>query len=161
VGTVFDAAGSVVPGASVRIVNLRTALERRTITNATGEYRAPALPAGLYTMEASAPGFRTEVIRQATLAVNQTARVDFTLSPGAVTESVEVEAFLPLLNTETAALGQVIDTQRILEMPLNGRQFLELALLAPGVSSGNGSSLSIPSTSRGGPVPAFVPFSEG
>jgi outer membrane receptor protein involved in Fe transport len=138
VGTVFDAAGSVVPGASVRVVNLRTALERRTITNATGEYRAPALPAGLYTMEASAPGFRTEVIRQATLAVNQTARVDFTLSPGAVTESVEVEAFLPLLNTETAALGQVIDTQRILEMPLNGRQFLELALLAPGVSSGNG-----------------------
>jgi hypothetical protein len=108
------------------------------VTEAAGEYRFPALQAGEYSIEVTAPGFRTEKIRVVPLQVNQVARVNVRVTPGSVNESVQVEAAVPLLNTETAALGEVINTRRILELPLNGRQFLELALLVPGVTGGNG-----------------------
>ncbi|HYO83522.1 MAG TPA: TonB-dependent receptor [Bryobacteraceae bacterium] len=137
-GTVVDATGAVIQSAHVKVVSLRTGAERTVLSSETGDYRVPALQAGDYSLAVSAPGFRTEQIARVPVEVNQTARVNVTLTPGAVAESVQVEGVVPLLNADTAALGQVIDTKGILELPLNGRQFLQLALLAPGVTTGNG-----------------------
>lgn len=138
VGLITDSSGASVPGATIKLVNLRTGFERSFKTKNDGEYTLSALLPGEYSMQVTADGFRTESIGLIPLAVSQTARVNLLLSPGGVGESVRVEAVVPLLNTDTAALGQVINTQRILELPLNGRQFLELALLVPGVNGGNG-----------------------
>ena len=138
VGVVKDASGGVVPGALITVTNTQTGFKRETTSNATGNYTVPALPPGRYNVQAEMQGFRKELIKEMDLQVDQTARLDISLTVGSPNETVEVRTEIPMLNTENPALGQVIDNKRLLELPLNGRQFLELALQVPGVVTGNG-----------------------
>jgi outer membrane receptor protein involved in Fe transport len=137
-GTVRDSSGAGLANAHVKVVNLGTQALREVDANSEGDYRFPFLAAGDYSLTATAAGFRTRMIQKLTLTVQQTARLDLDMEVGVVEQAVEVKDVVPLLNSETATLGQVIDSKRILELPLNGRQFLELALLVPGVTTGNG-----------------------
>jgi outer membrane receptor protein involved in Fe transport len=145
-GTIADSTRAVIPNVAVRITNSQTGLTRQTVTDSVGNYSFPALPPGVYTVEAEAQGFRRERVSELALQVNQTARVDFSLQPGTVSESIEVFAVTSLLNTDTATVSQVIENKRIIELPLNKRQFLDLALLTPGVTLGNGGPQSGSST---------------
>ena len=137
-GTIRDSSGAVIPGASLKITHIATETTRETATNSVGNYIAPALQPGVYRIEVEVAGFRKRVIPSVELEVDQAARIDLSLEPGSVSETIEVTAAQPLVNTESPALGQVIDNARVLNMPLNGRQFLELTLQTPGVVTGNG-----------------------
>jgi hypothetical protein len=105
------------------------------LTSSSGVYRVPFLAPGKYDVTASATGFKT-VSRQAVdVQVDSAVRVDFTLNVGTVSETVEVTASTPLLSTENAAVGTVIENKRIFELPLNGRNWLQMVALSPNVSS--------------------------
>ncbi len=134
VGDIADASGAAVPGASVQVRNLDTNEVHSAATNERGAYTIPNLQPGRHEVEVHAAGFRPMKQTALELQVNQTARLDFALEVGAVSESVEVVARVPLLNTENAAKGDVIVNQEIANMPLNGRDFFELGLLVPGVA---------------------------
>ncbi len=132
-GVVSDNSGAVIPGASVTVVNLDTGVERRTQTNQVGFYSAPALNPGPYSATATAEGFAPRERTNLRLEVAQTLRADFEMSLGSVSEIIEVSAAAQLIQSEKTEVGQVIDSKRILEMPLNGRNYLELARFAVGV----------------------------
>jgi len=135
-GVVTDSSGAVVAAAQVTVTNLDTNVAVRASTNEQGIYIVPLLNAGRYKIECSAPGFAAKLVNDLRLEVGQTARVAFELSPGSVVETVQVSASAVLLNTETTDVGQVIDSKRILEMPLNGRNYLQLAQFTVGVLPG-------------------------
>src|SRR5713226_6150338 len=137
-GTVTDSAGGLVPRAKISVTSSGTGLKRDAVSNQVGNYLLPALPPGLSTIEAEMEGFRKKIIKGVDLQVDQTARIDIVLEPGTITQAVEVTGEAPLLSTESPALGQVIDNARVVNLPLNGRQFLELTLEVPGVVTGNG-----------------------
>lgn len=142
-GRVQDASGAVLPGVEITVTNDATQQARTTITNETGLYNVPLLPSGTYSVRASLTGFRTELRRGIQVEVDRNARVDLQLQVGDVAESMEVTADAPLIETNSSSLGQVIDTRRIAELPLNGREFLALASLTPGVQPNvEGSNLS-------------------
>src|SRR5215471_9536313 len=141
-GVVSDASGASVPSANISIRNVKTGVQQTVATNAQGFYSVPFLVPGAYEIGATAQGFSPQTRTNLQLDVNMTARVDFTLAVGAVAETVEVSAAAALLNTETTAVGQVIDNKRIVELPLNGRNYLELAQLTTGVVPGRGSRTS-------------------
>jgi hypothetical protein len=132
-GVVTDNSGGVIPGAAVVVTNADTGIKSSGLTNDTGFYTIPALNPGRYTLTCSAQGFATAERRDLRLEVAQTMRVDFRMSVGTVAEVVEVSAAATLLQSEKTDVGQVIDSKRILEMPLNGRNYLQLALFAAGV----------------------------
>jgi Carboxypeptidase regulatory-like domain len=134
VGTLRDPSGSVVPGVTVRVVNEGTNTTTTLTTDAAGEYSASNLTPGNYTIEAEKSGFTRRVYRNFTVQVAQVARLDITLEVGAVEQTVEVTTQAPLLQTENASVGQVISERPIAELPLNGRNFAQLAVLAPGVT---------------------------
>lgn len=134
-GTVTDATGAVVVGAKVQIKNPDTDFTRDLITNAEGIYSAPILRPGTYQIAVEAPGFRRTLRSGIILQVQDRLKIDFQLQVGAANESVEVTAEAPLLQSESATTGQVIDAQKIGELPLNGRDWLHLGRLAPGVVS--------------------------
>jgi hypothetical protein len=133
-GQALDASGAVIPGARVTARNITTALERQTVTSETGDYTIPLLPVGGYEIIAEKDGFKRYVKTGIVLQVDQRARVDLQLQVGAASESVQVTAEVPLVQTDTSSVGAVIDNQKLTEMPLNGRQFYSLALLVPGVA---------------------------
>ncbi len=139
-GTVTDGSGAAVVNATVVVTQTDTGVVTRYTTNAQGFYVAPSLNVGRYEAEAQAPGFASQNVKGLQLEVGQTARIDFTLKPGTVVETVSVSASAVLLNTETTEVGQVIDSKRILEMPLNGRNYLQLAQFTAGVLPGGNSS---------------------
>lgn len=150
-GTVTDASGAVLPGVSITVVNDGTGLTRSVVTNESGVYTVPQIPIGSYRVEAELPGFRKEIRRGVTLQVDQRARIDLQLEVGQVTEVVEVTGQAPLIQTEDASIGSVIDHQKVVELPLNGRNFESLVQLVPGaVSANQGSHLG----ARGGFVVA-------
>jgi len=132
-GTVTDRSGAVVPNAQVRIRNTATNTVRSIVTSTTGDYQAPALPVGLYEVAVEAQGFKRSVAQSVSLAVDQRARVDFQLEIGSIEQVVEVSTTTPLIETDTASQGTVVDNRRIVQLPLNGRNFQTLAVLAPGV----------------------------
>lgn len=131
-GRVTDASGAAVPGASVVARSETTGLERRAQTSDAGLYTLPLLNAGSYSLTVSHDGFRSEVRNGVRLEVDQHAEMDFALQVGSVAESVEVNASVSRLNTVEASQGQVVDNQRIVEMPLNGRNYIDLALMSGG-----------------------------
>src|SRR5262245_55622902 len=130
-GQIFDSGGAVIPNIPVTMRNLATNAAFATISGADGFYSAPQLTPGVYSITVAAPGFTTLVRSGVTVRVNDRLRVDLTLQVGAVSETVSVDASAPLLQTEDAVAGQVIENQRITELPLNGRNWLQLATLAP------------------------------
>ncbi len=133
VGVVRDASGGAVPAAEIKIRNVDTNISRQTASDERGGFTITNLAPGQYELTAGKTGFHLQRETGIELQVSQTARMELTLQVGALAESVEVRADLPLLNTENQAKGDVIVTQEILEMPLNGRDVFDLAFLVPGV----------------------------
>lgn len=136
-GLVTDASGAVVPGATITAKRIETGDVRTTSSNETGNYIFPLVDSGTYEVTATATGFKTEIRRNIPLELNQKGRIDFQLQVGTQAETVEVSSSLPLLKTEDATLGSVVDHKRIVELPLNGRNFAQAATLMPGVVYGS------------------------
>lgn len=132
-GTVTDSSGAVVPGATVRIVNVATQETRTAIVGGTGDYLFPSVTVGEYTLSAESGGFKTERRTGIKIDVNQNARVDFTLQVGQASEVVQVAGEVPQVDTRDVQLGGTIDSQRVQDLPLNGRNVYDLTVLMPGV----------------------------
>lgn len=139
-GRVTDSSGAVVPDAIVKVINVATAVDRTTATNESGYYTVPLLPPGKYRMTVEHQGFKTISRTGILLEVDQRAEVNFVLEVGAVAEQVEVRADALQLNTVEASQGQVIDNRRIVDLPLNGRDYNDLALLTAGTAPPPGGS---------------------
>src|SRR5262249_53130659 len=139
-GSVTDASGAVVPGATVVAINETTGFQRTTAVGSAGEYTIVGLQPGSYTVTAERTGFKKFTLRGLVLQVDQNARVDVRFEVGAVTEIVEVVGQPALLQTEQSSVGAVVDRQKIVEFPLNGRNFVQLGLLLPGVNTGDDGS---------------------
>jgi hypothetical protein len=135
-GIVRDATGAVIPGATVIVTNVQTNIVTRTQTGEDGGYVIPSLRPGEYSISAESAGFQKTVRTGITLQVAQVARIDIQLQTGQLTEAVEVVGQSPLLDTMTSSRGSVVDQKRIVELPLNGRDYNQLALLSPGVLPG-------------------------
>src|SRR5947208_501634 len=129
-GTVRDPSGAVLPGVEITATQTDTGIVRTTLTNETGSYVLPNLAVGPYKVEAALAGFRTFVQNGIVLQVNGSPVVNPVLEVGQVSEQVEVQANAALVETRNAGVGQVIENQRILELPLNGRQVSDLITLA-------------------------------
>lgn len=136
-GLITDSSGAVVPGANVTASRVETGDRRTTTSNETGNYIFPLVDSGTYDVTCSASGFKTEVRRNITLELNQKGRIDFQLQVGQQAETIEVSSSAPLLKTEDATLGSVVEHKRIIELPLNGRNFAQAATLMPGVVYGS------------------------
>jgi outer membrane receptor protein involved in Fe transport len=133
-GTVRDSQGLAVAGAEVHVTSAALAIDRSTTTEADGTYRLPALLPGFYEIKASKEGFETEAVEKLEVTLNTTVVYDITLKVGSVTQTVEVTSATPLLETTTSSTGSTITTQQIEDMPINGRNYLDLLQLVPGVS---------------------------
>ena len=131
-GIVYDTGGAVVTGAPVTIQNQATGYSKTTRTAADGAFLFPATPVGVYQVVVEKPGFSRYVQSGITVAVNQVANVPVTLRVGDVNQQITVSADAELLNTQTASVAQVVDTKRIVDLPLNGRQPQALLFLAAG-----------------------------
>lgn len=136
VGRAADASGLPVGGVGITALHKATGQRFRGTTGGTGEYALPGLPLGEYSVEAEKEGFKKSVRENAQVLQEQKLRVDFSLEIGAVAERVVVTAAPPLLLTETSRLETVIDRERIADMPTNGRNFMDVLLLFPGVNEG-------------------------
>jgi Carboxypeptidase regulatory-like domain len=134
-GVVSDDSGAAIPGAQVTATQTATGLTRSTKTDATGYYRLPALPVGTYTIEASRTDFQKTVVSGINVTVDQYAQVNVAMQLGTVQQTVTVTAAPPLVDTSTATLGSLVGRQQVQDLPLNGRHFLQLADLVPGVVS--------------------------
>ncbi|MGH9332096.1 MAG: carboxypeptidase regulatory-like domain-containing protein, partial [Vicinamibacterales bacterium] len=135
-GTVSDGTGAVVPGATVTVTNVHTNISLKTQTDSRGAFVVPSLRPGEYALTAESAGFQKTVRTGVTLQVAQVARIDLALQTGQLTETVEVVGASPILETQTSSRGTVIDQKQIVELPLNGRDYNQLALLSPGVLPG-------------------------
>ena len=136
-GTVSDPQGAAVPGVRVVATNQGTKLEYTAQTSEAGVYTIPFLPIGVYVLTVESTGFKKLVSNEIKLEVNQTARVDLQLQVGAVNEIVNVQGVAPVLQTENVMVGQVISGSTTTNLPLNGRNFQQLALLLPGAVTPN------------------------
>jgi hypothetical protein len=132
-GRVVDASDAVMPGVSVEVTNESTGIVRKSETNAEGYYSVPLLPPGAYRMMVTAEGFRPASREAIRLTVDQIARIDFVLQLGSVSETVSVTGEVPLLETQTGALRGLVDEQRIVGLPLNGRDMTQLLAIQGGV----------------------------
>ena len=132
-GSVTDPAGAAIAGASVRLRNEATNTEVSSQTDDDGRYTFNAVRPGNYQLSVSAAGFKLNVSTGLTLQVNQSARMDVQLAVGDVSERIEITASSSMLESESSGRGAVIDQTKIVELPLNGRDYNQLALLSPGV----------------------------
>lgn len=135
-GTVKDTSGAIVPGASVTVTNTGTQQTTRLTSDSSGNFLATNLPVGQYVVTFEKQGFRRVVHSNITVSVNLTTRVDTVLQVGQVSQSVEVSAAPPLIQSESSSLGTVESQRRIVDLPLNGRNFIALAYLGPGANTG-------------------------
>jgi hypothetical protein len=133
VGTVNDPSGAALSGATVALTNTATGDRRAVVTQSDGSYRFINLVPGTYRLEIEQAGFKRYTRDQIDVNVESQVRADIAMQVGDVTQSVEVQAEAPLLQTETANLSQVVGTRAVQELPLNGRNILNLISLAPGV----------------------------
>ncbi|MDE3180503.1 MAG: TonB-dependent receptor [Acidobacteriota bacterium] len=142
VGTVTDTTGAVIPGAQVTIKNAAKGFTRNLVTNSAGAYVAASIPIGAYTITGEHPGFQRLVRSGINLQVGATLRVDLRMSVGEVTQEVSVSGNALHVQTESAAISNVITGNQIQNLNLNGRNFIALTLLVPGASPNNGLDLS-------------------
>ena len=133
-GTVTDTSGAVIAGATVKIHNVDTGLERATQTSADGSYNVPELPIGTYTVSCSQSGFQTAVIKGVVVDVATNRRVDVSLKPGDVAQQVEVTGEVPQVDTTNDELGGILTSKTIESIPINGRDYTKLIYLNPGVA---------------------------
>jgi hypothetical protein len=136
VGTVTDQSGALVAGAKVTATNVGTGLTRTVTTSSTGEYVIPNVPVGTYKITAEMNGFKLGIAPAVILDVQRAARVDFSLELGEVTQEVNVTSVASLLQTHDSQVGTLVENRRIVDLPLNGRNFTQLNLLVPGVVEG-------------------------
>ncbi|MDQ2839948.1 MAG: TonB-dependent receptor [Acidobacteriota bacterium] len=149
-GTVVDPTGAAVANAKMILARVDTGVSLDTVTDASGHYEFPIVQPAFYRLSAEAQGFKKTIRERFELQVGQTAEVNLTLALGNVNQSVEVTAASPQLETETSALGTVVDTKLVQDLPLNGRNFVQLATLTPGV---NGTGYSVSGTIMSGTRP--------
>lgn len=136
-GTLKDESGGVLPGVSVTAKNEETGLTRNAVSEATGEYRLPALPPGTYTITVELQGFNTEIRKGLVLVIEQTAIVDFTLKPATLAETITVTGEAPLIETTTSTVATAVTNEQIQDLPVASRRWIDLAMLTPGVSQDN------------------------
>lgn len=135
-GSVRDASGAVIPGATVTIVNQDTGFRREIASGADGEFEMPLVPLGNYTVSCKAKGFQSVDRKGVNLQVDQKARIDFTLTVGEVSETVTVTEAAPLVKSTTSEFGEVVQQRAVQELPLNGRNYVQLVHLTAGVTTG-------------------------
>jgi hypothetical protein len=131
-GTVTDSTGATVPNATVTVRNVGTGEERVIQTDASGNYLAAAIPPGTYRIEVKSQGMQTTVANNLPLTVGTTARQDFTVNVASTTETIVITAASPVIQESPVSVGTVINQRTVQEIPLNGRHFVDLALLIPG-----------------------------
>src|SRR2546427_2752337 len=136
-GLVSDQSGATVPGATVTATNQATNVDYTAVSNAAGNYTITSVPVGIYVAKAELPGFKTAMTNPIQVEAKQIVRLDFKLELGAVAEMIVVTGVSPLLQTETATVGEVLSGTTVNALPLNGRNTGQLSLLLPGVASGN------------------------
>jgi hypothetical protein len=134
-GTVTDKAGAVITGATVNVISQSTGLARDTKTDDSGHYLIPLLPVSDYTIRVESQGFQISEQKDLRLQVDEHREIDFTLAPASVSSTVEVNATEVAVETTNPALGQVITSQEVADLPLNGRNFVQLATLTPGTTA--------------------------
>nr|MBA3271273.1 carboxypeptidase regulatory-like domain-containing protein [Acidobacteriota bacterium] len=132
-GIVTDDSGAVLPGVTIEVTNTNTGQTRGAVTRADGYFSLPLLQPGVYQIKGTLSGFKTFVREGVTVTVESTARVDMQLPVGGLQESITVQADAPLVETSNATLGIVVDEKKVVELPLNGRNFTQLGTLLPGV----------------------------
>ncbi len=135
-GTVRDSSGAAMPGASVTLTNTSTGLTRAVITDPNGEYTAPMLPTGTYSVTAEMSGFKKTSMSNVHLGVDQKVRTDFKLELGQMTEAVTIQAETPLVQTSSSDLSVTVEGKTIESLPLNGRNFVSLTRTIPGIVRG-------------------------
>ena len=133
-GTVTDKAGAVVPNAKVTVSSQGTGVVRESVTDGAGHYLVPLLPVADFTIQVESQGFQTALQKDIRLQTDQQREVNFTLNPASVSTSVEVSASPVAVETTNPSLGQVITSEQVAQLPLNGRDFVQLATLTPGVT---------------------------
>jgi len=140
-GIAKDSSGGVLPGVSISAKNVATNETRTTVTEIDGLYRITNLPRGTYEVKAELPGFKTLAQADLLLTVGETVRLDFTMEVGGVSETIQVQAHSPLVNTEEGRLSYLVDEKRVAELPLNGRNAFQLMELQPGASANPGNAV--------------------
>src|SRR5437867_5651244 len=140
-GTARDASGAVLPGVTITAVHAGTNDTRTTVTSVDGLYRLTNLPRGTYSVSAELQGFKTLTQASILLTVGETVRLDFVLEVGTVAETVTVQGHSPLINTEEGRISYLVDEKRVAELPLNGRNALQLIELQPGSAANPGAVL--------------------
>ena len=136
-GTVVDSQGAVVPNAAITLTENATGAVRSTTTNDSGNYRFDVLTPGMYTIKVAKQGFGTQTASNSEMFVQRTTTQNFALKPGAVSETVEVQAEAPVLDQQKTSVGMEITPNQVEDLPLNGRDFANLAVLAPGAKPVN------------------------
>ena len=152
VGTVRDSSGGVMPGAAVSLTNEETNVQFAVITDETGDFVAPNLAPGIYTVKTEATGFKQNIVKGVRLLANRTVRVDIVLEPGAIAQEVQVQATAPVVNSETATIGNVMESQIITTIPLNGRTLDRLIRISAGVTSDSASNPRVAGSSYWGGI---------
>ncbi|MFB3815987.1 MAG: carboxypeptidase regulatory-like domain-containing protein [Terriglobales bacterium] len=131
-GSVIDKSGAAVPGAQVSATSVATGLTRTAQTDSNGDYAITELPLGSYNVTVTRSGFGTQTASGVSVGVSTLSRVDFTLTPGEVKETVEVTAEIPIIETSRVTLGGTIQTKTLEELPINGRDFIKFLVMVPG-----------------------------
>ena len=133
-GTIKDPSGAVMPAVTINITNAATNIRTELLSDDQGNFMAPELQPGRYTVEATLPGFKRAVREGVVLQVQQRTQVDIVMAVGEVSESIEVTAVAQLTETTTSALGKIVDNRSILNLPLNTRNVYSLIFLTPGIT---------------------------
>jgi hypothetical protein len=149
-GYVHDSSDAAIVGAKVSIVQQATSERRETVTNDRGEFSAPFLRRGEYSVTVTSAGFKGQTFTGIVLAVDQTVKLPVVLQPGVVEQSVDVTAAAPLIDSSTSSLGQVIDNKKIVDLPLNGRNAFALGLLSGFAVPVKGVASNLPFVAGGG-----------
>src|SRR5213593_1494322 len=152
VGTVTDQSGAVVPGVEVTAVHKGTNVASKRMTNERGDYLIDRLQPGIYDVRAELPGFKKQLFAAVRLETGQVARVDFVLTTGTIAETVTVTGQSPIVNTEKAEMGSVVEERKIRDLPLRGRDITKLAFLTAG---GTQETQEVGGTFYGGGTPSF------
>lgn len=132
VGTVLDPSNAGIPNATVTVTNQATGISSKAVTDEQGNYIAPSLQPGAYTVKVEAPGFRTALAADRTVSVADATRVDLTLEVGPLTDSIDVPAEAPVVQSTTSDIGETVEKRQVQTLPLNGRIFAQLVHLVPG-----------------------------
>src|SRR6202022_4468689 len=154
-GTVLDGSGATVAGADITVKNQATGLVRRVVTGDSGEYSVPDLVVGVYQVEVAKAGFKTGLAKDIKLDVQRTSRVDFTMQLISVSDTITIVSSAPLLQTTESQVSTLIENREILELPLDGRNYIQLNFLVPGTSHGNSNADYIFGTHGGDAASSF------